>query len=54
MQNRPFVRKRLDNFIVIDYNRNIEDVPFSAVVETFWPTVDEVAAESTRSGEVAA
>jgi hypothetical protein len=34
-----FFEEALDNFFVIVYNINIEDVPFSAVVETLRPTI---------------
>ncbi len=33
--------KTLDNFFVIVYNCNIRDVPFIAVVDKFWRTVDK-------------
>jgi hypothetical protein len=44
--------KTLDNFFVIVYNCNIKDVPFIAVVEKFWRTVDKEATQSPRIGEV--
>ncbi len=44
--------KTLDNLFVIVYNYYIIDVPFIAVVEKFWSTVDKEAAQSPRIGEV--
>jgi len=42
----------LDNFFVIVYNCYIKDVPFIAVVDKFWQTVDKEATQSPRIGEV--
>jgi len=45
--------KTLDNLFVIVYNCNIRDVPFIAVVDKFWRTVDKEATRSPRIDEVA-